>query len=545
MASSLSEININTLSPEQKHAYQKFIAGENIFLTGPGGTGKSQLIKTMFAYTQQMGIKCQVCALTGTASVLLNMKAKTIHSWSGINIASGTKDYIVTKVFANKRALSNWRTVKVLIIDEVSMMSLKIFEVLEYIGRVSRRNMATPFGGIQVVFSGDFFQLPPVGDERDISTCQLCFESPEWLRVFSPTNHIQLKTMFRQIDPLFQEIMMAIRVGELRENHIRVLKERVGIPKPEGKIITRIFPIKKKVELINKYNFDQLDTPEFTWETIVKTNLCVYLDSMLPIQPSIMETCRSLSSIEIELEVNRLKTSIPTEGSTVSLKIGTLVMLTQNLAVDEGLCNGSQGIIIDIVRKSMGKAELFMSGTGDSMIDIPIVKFNNGMTSQISPKFWQSEDYPSIAVGQIPLIHCWALTIHKIQGATLDMAEIDLGPAIFVEGQSYVGLSRVKSLNGLFLSAFHPTRIRANETVKNFYAFISKMETMLPEPSILTLPEPAILPQAEAIVYSGGPIAFAEILMDEIEAEETKEEEETRRIVFRSAVPNLLIKKKI
>jgi ATP-dependent DNA helicase PIF1 len=98
------------------------------------------------------------------------------------------------------------------------------------------------------------------------------------------------------------------------------------------------------------------------------------------------------------------------------------------------------------------------------------------MIKRISPHYWQSEDYPSLAVGQYPLCLAWALTIHKIQGATLSMAEIDIGRSIFEYGQTYVALSRIQSLDGLYLSAFEPTKIKANPTVRNFYATIQEIE---------------------------------------------------------------------
>jgi ATP-dependent DNA helicase PIF1 len=128
--------------------------------------------------------------------------------------------------------------------------------------------------------------------------------------------------------------------------------------------------------------------------------------------------------------------------------------------MNNGICNGSQGIVVDIVTRS-----------GEN---IPIVKFYNGIRREITKHYWQSEDYPCVAVGQYPLILAWALTIHKIQGATLSTAEIDIGNGIFEYGQSYVALSRVKSLEGLYLSSFNPDKVKANPIVKQFYASIQK-----------------------------------------------------------------------
>jgi ATP-dependent DNA helicase PIF1 len=128
--------------------------------------------------------------------------------------------------------------------------------------------------------------------------------------------------------------------------------------------------------------------------------------------------------------------------------------------MDNQICNGAQGIIIDILE--------------DGLFPIIVVKFSNGIVKRIIHHFWQSEEYPTIAVGQYPLILAWALTIHKIQGATMKLAEIDIGTSIFEYGQTYVALSRIQSLDGLYLSAFQPQKIRANPTVVEFYNRIQK-----------------------------------------------------------------------
>ena len=140
----------------------KFQEKHNIFITGAGGTGKTKLIQTLVTDAYSRNAKIQVCALTGCAAILLNCGARTIHSWSGIRLGKGPKGPIIQSILRNKRLVKTWRQTQILIIDEVSMMSLKIFELLEETARVVRNNPA-PFGGIQVIFTGDFFQLPPVG----------------------------------------------------------------------------------------------------------------------------------------------------------------------------------------------------------------------------------------------------------------------------------------------------------------------------------------------------------------------------------------------
>ena len=166
------------LSSEQTEALNAFKDGNNIFITGPGGTGKSELIRHLVTEAQSKHHAVQVCALTGCAAVLLQCEgAKTIHSWGGIGLANGDFQAIIDRVSKNKHKRAAWMNVDVLIIDEVSMMSARLFNLLDRIGRRTRRRLDVPFGGIQLVFSGDFYQLPPVGDETDSETTAFCFES--------------------------------------------------------------------------------------------------------------------------------------------------------------------------------------------------------------------------------------------------------------------------------------------------------------------------------------------------------------------------------
>ena len=151
------------LSDEQELAIKKFNNGENLFITGPGGTGKTFLIKELI---KQSSKKIQVCALTGCAALLLQCNARTIHSWSGIKLANGKIEDIVDSVVNNKYLKSTWRSKQVLIIDEISMMSKKIFNLLNIIAKTTRQN-DKPFGNMQVVFLGDFYQLPPVNKSDD------------------------------------------------------------------------------------------------------------------------------------------------------------------------------------------------------------------------------------------------------------------------------------------------------------------------------------------------------------------------------------------
>jgi ATP-dependent DNA helicase PIF1 len=157
------------LSEEQKQAFNKYVRGDNIFITGPGGAGKSALIRMIYADAYSKFKDIHVTAMTGCASILLNCKAKTLHSWAGIGLGNGTTEYLINKIKKNKFLKAIWKATEILVVDEVSMLSLKLFEMLNAIGKAVRGN-SKPFGGIQLIFSGDFFQLPPVGDKDEPDT---------------------------------------------------------------------------------------------------------------------------------------------------------------------------------------------------------------------------------------------------------------------------------------------------------------------------------------------------------------------------------------
>ena len=462
-------MNFNELSPEQKYAFHKFVAGENIFITGPGGTGKSRLIKHFVQYSNNIDKQIDVCAMTGCAAILLQCNAKTIHSWSGIKLAKGDKKTIINRVLNNKTVLKTWRKAKVLVLDEVSMLSKKVFEIINEIGKSARHDIR-PFGGIQIVFAGDFFQLPPIGTDGEPDTEMFCFESPIWNIVFKPENIIELTTMFRQRDPLYVEILSQIRRGYLDEEHKKVLQNYVGRKfdpaSNNGCYVTKLFAIRSKTDYVNNTMFSQLDDKEYVYEVIKKKDCLTYLDSSKPIDASVLRNCSLVSEKDIEYEIDTMLGGLPC-SQILRLKKGTAVMCTVNLDIDREICNGSQGVVIDIIEpKVAGAGGVAGGGSGPPL---PVVRFSNGVVMTMHPHYWQSENIPTVCIGQLPLSLAWAMTIHKMQGTTLSMAEIDIGMSIFEYGQTYVALSRVQSLDGLYLSAFHAQKIKANPKVVEFY----------------------------------------------------------------------------
>jgi len=279
-----------------------------------------------------------------------------------------------------------------------------------------------------------------------------------WNIVFKQENHIELKTMFRQKDPNYIDILMQIRKGNIDEDKRKTLRDYLNreydSEKNNGCIPTKLFAIRSKVDFVNSQMFSKIQEKEYVLDYKSKIDCLTYLDSGKIIPPLVMQNCNSLSITDKESELDQMINNSQC-NKILRIKKGAAVMCTINLDMDNGICNGSQGIIIDIIENG---SEI-----------IPVVKFSNGLIKRVSQHYWQSEEYPTIAVGQYPLTLAWALTIHKIQGATLSMAEIDIGKSIFEYGQTYVALSRIQSLDGLYLSAFEPEKIRANPVVTEFY----------------------------------------------------------------------------
>jgi ATP-dependent DNA helicase PIF1 len=322
--------------------------------------------------------------------------------------------------------------------------------MLNTIGKHIRNCHSKPFGGIQVIFSGDFYQLPPVGNKEDPDSMRFCFESEEWSQVFPVANQIQLITIFRQSDPVYSSILNQIREGKMKRSSVNILEQYVGRKIESGTIIqpTKIYPTKYLVETMNQQNMTRLETEEKEYQAKQLFQLDCEDNKK-----------RFFTETDIQHELDFLASNLLCDR-VLKLKIGAQVMCIVNMKMNDELllCNGSQGIVTK-----------FCPTTG-----MPIVKYQNGLEISMNRHTWVSEKIPGIGISQIPLILAWALTIHKSQGSTLDAAEINVGSDIFECGQTYVALSRVKSLDGLYLTSFNYSKIKINKKVKEFYESFSK-----------------------------------------------------------------------
>ena len=436
-----------SLSPEQKRAHIKYLKGHNIFITGPGGTGKSVLIKCIFDSALQMRRRIQVCALTGCASLLLNCNAKTLHSWSGIGLAKGGLKELIDKIKRNRDRARVWKQIDVLVVDEVSMLSSKLFTLLNEIGKEIRGN-TRPFGGIQVVFCGDFYQLPPVGDRDDVESMKFCFLNPEWNHVFPKENCVQLIHIFRQKDERFAKILNQIRIGKIKKSTHELLTSLVGREIPSDIKPTKIYPLRNTVDITNTTEMNRIEEEECIFE-MQKIHSGLLLPNASGGGGGGVGEKRDEVSEEITREHDSIAKNIMCE-KTLKLKVGAQVMCIIN---QENLCNGSQGVVHSFCSKTK----------------YPIIDFIHGGRKMIVPHLWESENMPGIGVSQLPLILSWAITIHKSQGASIDIAEVDIGSSIFECGQTYVALSRVKSLDGLYLKSYDISQIKVFDCVRQFY----------------------------------------------------------------------------
>ena len=428
---------LDQLTDEQKKAYFLVEQGKSIFLTGPGGTGKSFLLKAMYEMIPVRTEKhVAVTALTGCAALLIGRFAKTLHSWAGIGLGRESAAVLAATVRRSGKALRRWLGTDILIIDEVSMMTPELLEKLDAVAKLLRRSSA-PMGGLQVVFVGDFYQLPPVIKDKEQET-PFVFESDVWREVVQET--VCLTQILRQTDPVFHTILDEARKGKVSEQSLQILQARTNQRWQDLKIRpTLLFTRRAEVDNVNERNLKALKSERrvFKAETV-----------FAPI-----EATKGLTkdSPEVKRIVEKMDKDGPYMGELI-LAVGAQVMLLTNLDFDIGLVNGSRGVVI-----------------GFESSGAPLVQFLRGDPIPVPTASWESVEMEGVSRKQIPLKLAYAITIHKAQGATLDCALIDIGTSTFEYGQAYVALSRVKNLESLYIWDVEPTAFRAHPKVLAFY----------------------------------------------------------------------------
>ncbi len=409
----------------QKEAFDILKMGYNVFLTGAAGSGKTYLLNAYIKFLHEQGVAVAVTASTGIAATHSN--GITLHAWAGFGIRESLDPDDIRMIAEKKRYRGRFFKTKVLVIDEVSMLHAHHLEMTDAILRAAR-DPWKPFGGLQVVLCGDFFQLPPVTKEGS-KPAKFIYESAVWHEL-DPTI-CYLEEQHRQDDKEFLRVL-----GDIRNNSVseatRIPLRRAWRRKRNGTIYTtKLFAHNADVDAMNARELRQLEGKSVSY-------------SMTSRGPSLL--------------VRALKKGCLAPEEFI-VKKGARVMFIKN-NFEKGYVNGTLGEVID-----------FEKDTG-----YPMVKTNTGKCIVADPEDWSVEEEGKVkaTIAQVPLRLAWAITVHKSQGMTLDAAEVDLSRT-FEKGMGYVALSRVRTLQGLNLTGMNELAFLVNEKV---FASDCKFRTM-------------------------------------------------------------------
>ena len=398
---------------KQSLALEILLSGESALLTGPAGTGKTFVLNQFIRASKDEGKYVSVTATTGLAATHLG--GTTIHAWAGIGVLDYLPDRFVDHIAKGRREIIE--KTDILIIDEISMLHDYRLDMVDEVCRLVRKAPDVPFGGIQVVMSGDFFQLPPVS-RAGSREGGFVVHSDAW-RELNPVI-LYLNEQFRQREgDALLDILTSLRANDLRRHHAEKLLERTGYEPPTDADLTELHTMNVDVDQINGRRLAELagDEVQYTQHTTGSAN---YVENL---QRSV------LAPVELVL------------------KLGALVMAVKN-DQSKRYANGSIGMVVDF----------------EPATDYPVVQFRNGRTIVMQPDTWELRDGDKkrASISQVPLRLAWAITVHKSQGMTLDAARIDLRKA-FVPGMGYVALSRVRDIDNLYLTGINRTALQMSD----------------------------------------------------------------------------------
>jgi hypothetical protein len=386
--------------------------GANVFLTGEPGSGKTHTINEFVSWLRASGVEPSVTAATGIAAT--HVAGMTLHSWSGIGISESLTRADVDRIASKEHVARRITKAKVLIIEEISMLSAGTFEMADSICREVRR-VDKPFGGLTVILVGDFFQLPPVSRNREV---KFAYTSPVW-RELNPLS-CYLTEQYRQDDADFLSVLSAIRSGEVEELHYEELMRRHIEPADLPPDAPKLFSHNADVDRINAGELAKLPGKAKTFRMSAKGK-----DSLVE---GLKRGCLSPEALE--------------------LKEGAAVMFTKNSPQGK-FVNGTLGVV-----------------TGWDSGGMPIVTTKDGLKVSTEPMEWQLEEQGKVkaSVAQIPLRLAYAMTVHKSQGMSMDAAIMDLSKA-FEYGQGYVALSRVRRLSGVYLTGLNQRALEVHPEI--------------------------------------------------------------------------------
>lgn len=520
---------------KQSTALDILKTGHNVFLTGSAGAGKTYTLNQYIHYLQARQVPVAITASTGIAAT--HMNGTTIHSWSGIGIRMTMEDKQISQLKSKKSLKERLEQTQVLIIDEISMLHAKQLDLINQVLKVVRNNDKA-FGGIQVVLSGDFFQLPPVGERGESNRDKFAFMSKAWLEAqlhvcYLTEQHRQQKNTSNSLS--LNDILNQIRQASVTHDAIEVLHDSQH--NDIGQIRTRLYTHNVNVNSINDTQLSHL------------TGEAQVYHAMANGDPKL---------------IDMLKKSVRTPDE-LTLKIGAKVMFVKNIP-DLSVCNGTMGEVVKFVAindknepmpkhdASQTDASLTESPTSKSNDKLvkqteddakdddakddekiiktkyPVIRLNTGREVIATPEQWVVEDeigLPLATYWQVPLSLAWAITVHKSQGMTLDAAEIDLRNT-FELGQGYVALSRLTDLAGLKLLGFNQTSLNldplARGADKRFLELSAEVQATYDE-----LDKDAITQAHQNFVIQCGGTNDSAVIADHQKKQEQKKQQQQKK----------------
>jgi len=384
-------------------------------LTGAPGAGKTHLLNRFINYLRKRDVPVAITASTGIAAT--HIGGMTLHSWSGMGIRDSIDEKILEDLLSKSPLQKRFEKTKVLIIDEVSMLTPGLFEAVSFILQNIHFSQEA-FGGIQVVLTGDFFQLPPISSQR--SERRFIWQTETW-KSLNP-KICYLSERHRHNEPELLQLLDEMRAGSVSTDSRKLLKSCSTRSFSKSVRPTKLYTHNADVDEINAEELEKLDTPLRTFGVVMKGN------------KKIAEKLLNSSLVMEDLE----------------LKKGALVMFLKNNP-EKDYVNGTLGEIVGF----------------DEEDRLPIVKVKDGREIIAEHEEWSvidEKDKKLATIAQVPLRLAWAITVHKSQGMTLDAAEIDLRRA-FEPGHGYVAISRVKTLSGLRLLGHNEVALSVNNAV--------------------------------------------------------------------------------